>query len=78
MANLANRTIFNAAQLYMLEVMAHVQNETELNDIKNLLAKYYANKALDAIDKLWDEGKINEETLQTWKHEHMRTPYIHA
>ena len=28
-----------------------------------------------AIDKLWDEGVINEETIEQWGEEHMRTPY---
>lgn len=25
-----------------------------------------------AIDALWDEGKINEETIEEWGKEHMR------
>ena len=28
----------------------------------------------DAIDKLWDEGAINNEIYEGWLHEHMRTP----
>lgn len=32
-------------------------------------------KAIDAADALWDEGLIDEETIEQWKHEHMRTPY---
>ena len=74
----ANHTVFNAAQLYILELMYRVQNENELNEIKDVLAKHFADKALDAIDKLWDEGKINEDVIQSWKHEHMRTPYKNA
>lgn len=74
----ANHTVFNAAQLYILELMSRVQNENELNEIKDVLAKHFADKALDAIDKLWDEGKINEDVIQSWKHEHMRTPYKNA
>lgn len=27
------------------------------------------------IDKLWDEGVINEEAIEQWSEEHMRTPY---
>lgn len=74
----ANHTVFNAAQLYILELMSRVQNENELNEIKDVLAKHFADKALDAIDKLWDEGKINDDVIQSWKHEHMRTPYKNA
>lgn len=71
----ANHTVFNTAQLYILELMSRVRSENELNEIKDVLAKHFANKALDAVDKLWDEGKINNGVIQSWKHEHMRTPY---
>ena len=26
-------------------------------------------------DDSWDEGVINEEVIEKWAHEHMRTPY---
>jgi len=29
-------------------------------------SRYFAQKAIDAANELWDKG---------WKHEHMRTPY---
>lgn len=34
-----------------------------------------ADEAQKAIDALWDNGSINEETIETWGKEHMRTPY---
>lgn len=75
MEGVTERTVFNQAQLYILEVMSRVNDMEELNDIKNLLAKHFAEKALDSIDALWDEGEINQDTIESWKHEHMRTPY---
>lgn len=38
-------------------------------------SRYFAQKAIDAANELWDEGLIDEETIEQWKHEHMRTPY---
>lgn len=32
-------------------------------------------KAIDAANELWDKGLIDEETIEQWKHEHMRTSY---
>lgn len=72
------RTVFNKAQLYLLELFSRMESDSELDEVKNLLAKHYANKALDAIDELWEKGTINGDIIQEWKHEHMRTPYIHA
>ena len=35
-------------------------------------------KAQKEIDALWDNGSINEETINQWGAEHMRTPYRYA
>ena len=37
-----------------------------------------ALKAQKAIDALWEEGVIDEETIEQWGAEHMRTPYRYA
>jgi len=47
-------------------------------EFKNLVAHYFAQKAQKGIDALWDNGTINEETIEQWGTEHMRTPYRHA
>lgn len=50
-------------------------NNQELCDIKNLIAEYFSNKALDAMDRLCEDGTLSTETIQSWQLEHMRTPY---
>lgn len=69
------RTVFNAAQLQILDLMSYVESEDTLNEIKDMLSSYFAQKAEKAIDKLWESGKINNNTIEEWKLEHMRTPY---
>jgi len=66
------------AQLELLNVVNSINSEAELNEFKNLLAHYFAQKAQKAIDALWDEGVINEQTIEQWGAEHMRTPYSYA
>ena len=63
------------AQLELLNALNNINSEDELNEFKNVLAHYFANKAQKAIDALWDEGVINEQTIEQWGKEHMRTPY---
>ena len=63
------------AQLELLNALNSINSEAELNECKNLLAHYFAQKAQKAIDALWDEGVINEQTIEQWGAEHMRTPY---
>ena len=68
-------TPFSPFQIEMLELVSRVQSEGEMDDIRRLLGQYFAKQAEDAIDRLWDEGKLNDEVIEGWKHEHMRTPY---
>ena len=66
------------AQLELLNALNNISSEAELNEFKDLMARYFAEKAQKAIDALWDEGVINADTIEEWGAEHMRTPYGHA
>jgi len=66
------------AQLELMNALNSIQSESDLNEFRDLVAHFFAQKAQKAIDALWDEGKINESTIEQWGAEHMRTPYKHA
>ncbi len=66
------------AQLELLNVVNGIQTEREFNEFRDVLAHYYATKAQQGIDALWDKGVINSETIEEWGNEHMRTPYRNA
>ena len=66
------------AQLELMNALNSIRTEDELNEFKNLVAQFFAQKAQKAIDALWDEVTINNETNQQWGAEHMRTPYRYA
>ena len=70
-------TVFNPAQLYLLDVFSRIKSNDELNDIKQLVCDYYAKKLDAELDRLWDEGildqkrldEINEMDLHQWLRE---------
>jgi hypothetical protein len=66
------------AQLELLNALNSIQTEAEFNEFRNLMANFFAQKAGRAIDALWDNGTINEQTVEEWGKEHMRTPYRYA
>ena len=66
------------AQLELMNALNSIRSEAELNEFKDLVARYFAEKAQKAIDVLWEEGVINEEVIEQWGNEHMRTPYRYA
>lgn len=41
-------------------------------------AFFFAAKAQKEIDAMWDNGTINEDTINQWGAEHMRTPYCYT
>ena len=63
------------AQLELMNAINSIRSESELNEFRDMLARYFAQKAQKAIDALWDEGVINNDTIEEWGEEHMRTPY---
>ena len=66
---------FSPFQIEMLEMVSKVSSEAEMQDIRRMLGQYFAKRAEEAVDRLWDEGKLNNDVIEGWKSEHMRTPY---
>ena len=64
------------AQLELLDALNNINSEAELNEFKNVLAHYFANKAQKAIDALWDEGVINDEIIEQWGQEQIEWPRL--
>lgn len=68
-------TVFNPAQLYLLEMFSRVKTEEELQEIKALLADYYAKKVDEGIAELEAKGLWGREQSEAAMKEHLRTPY---
>lgn len=52
------------AHLELLNALNNINSEADLNEFKDLVAHFFARKAQKAIDALWDEGVINESTIE--------------
>ena len=58
------RTVFNKAQLEMLDIMANVRSDEELDALKHAVSEFYARRADEEMEKLWQSGQWNEQTLK--------------
>lgn len=67
--------VFTGYQMQILDSISNVKDERDMLAIRDLIAEYFSNKALDAMDKLCEEGKLSDQVIETWNTEHMRTPY---
>ena len=70
-----NMSYSQLEQLELLNAINSIKTESELKEFRDVIARYFAQKAQRAIDDLWEEGVINNETIEEWGEEHMRTPY---
>lgn len=59
-------------QLQLLQLFSQNVSEEDLKAIQRMIVRYFAEKATAAADKDWDEKGY---TAQSFKEEHMRTPY---
>lgn len=56
-------------QLELLKVFSFDLDEGQLIEIRDLLAKYFAGKATEEMDRLWEENQWNEEVIKEWSNE---------
>ncbi len=68
----ASTKIMSNIQLELLKLYANGVSESQLHDIKLILSKYFADKATEAMDKIWDEKQLTEQDMINWTNEHNR------
>lgn len=59
----------------LMNALNSINSEANLKEFKDLTAHSFAEIAQKAIEALWDEGTINEETIEQWGSEHLRTTF---
>jgi hypothetical protein len=62
-------------QLELLKMFERDVNEKDLLEIKKILVQYFANRAMNLADKVWEEKGWLENDEQNLLKVHNRTPY---
>ncbi len=63
------------AQLELMNAAANVTSQDDLDALRMTLSLFFAERAQKAIDKMWDEGTLNQSKLDELRGQHLRTPY---
>ena len=58
-------------QMELLKLYPYTVSEEESNEIRRLLADYFARKIDDEMNQLWQRRSWNEQTIEDWKNEHL-------
>ena len=60
-------------QMELLKLYPYTVSEVELQEIRHVLADYFARKIDTEMNQLWLDKGLNEQTIEDWKNEHMRS-----
>jgi hypothetical protein len=63
-------TKLNKAQLEFLQILDRDVSDQDLIDLKRMVSRFFAQKAIAGIDQVWEEKGLNEDALLN---EHMRS-----
>ena len=65
----------NPLQLEMLKLFSRKVDNNDLMEIKRMIVKYFAEKAIREADEVWEEKGWTNETMEEFLSMHERTPY---
>ncbi len=65
-------------QFELLKIFAINLPEKQLLEIKDMLGRYFAQRATEEMDKLWEEKGWSAATMEEWANEHWRKPSTDA
>ena len=68
------RVVFNPAQREVLDVMSCMQTDEDLQALKAVLVQFLNDRLQKELDRLWDNGTIDETKMNEWRNTHYRTP----
>jgi hypothetical protein len=62
-------------QLELVKLFSFEVSEDQLKELKQILVDYFASKITEDMDKLFEENNWDENKIEEWSTEHMRTKY---
>lgn len=74
----SKRTILNEAQIELLDLVSIINSKEELEGLRKVIMDYLASQLKGEIDRLWDNGTLNDQKVESFRTLHERTPYNKA
>jgi hypothetical protein len=63
-------------QTELLKLYAVGITNDQLLDVKRLLARYFAESAMNKMDALWEEKGLNDADMDKWLHEELPQGHV--
>jgi hypothetical protein len=71
-------TKLNSMQQFMIQLFDRPVNSKQEDDIKKLLANYFAEQIDEEMDEIWEVRGMSQKDLDKALTTHKRTPYLNA
>jgi hypothetical protein len=70
-------TKLNSMQMFMLKIFDRQLNSKQEQEIKQLLAEYFAKQIDEEMDEIWETRGLTQKDLDKGLNTHKRTKYTH-
>lgn len=54
----------NAAQLELLKIFGKIKTEEELNELKDVIVNFYAQRLMNRADEIWEERGYTQDDME--------------
>jgi len=68
-------TVLNEAQMSILRLLGSMKTVEEVDELRQVICDYYARRVDEEVDKLWENGTLNEAKVESFRSLHERTTY---
>ena len=65
----------NQVQQQILDMLSFIKALDPLWNLNKVISDNFVQMADDELDRMWNEGTLNEERIESFRHLHERTPY---
>ena len=62
-------------QMEILNLMSFIKSPETLLLLKQSISDFFAQKAEDELNRLWESGELNDERIESFRNLHELTPY---
>lgn len=66
------------AQMGLLRVVGQMKSVAQIQELRQIVSNYYAQKVTSEMDQLWESGEWSAEKNEALLNTHLRTPYRYA
>ena len=74
---MVNASKLTNLQIELLKVFSRPIPESQILEIRQILADYFAQKVDTSVDVLFEQNNWDSSKIDEWLGEHLRTPYQH-